>query len=58
MHALDYLQKTERYQPDLVVFLQCTSPLTLPEDIDGTGRALLDQNAASALAVTPFHHFL
>ncbi|MEP0639319.1 MAG: transferase, partial [Roseobacter sp.] len=34
-----------------------TSPLTIPEDIDGT-VALLRAGAASALGVTAFHHFL
>ena len=58
LHALEYLQQTEGYEPDLAVFLQCTSPLTSPEDIDGTIQALLDGNADSALAVMPFHYFL
>ena len=58
LHSLEYLQQTEKYKPDLIVFLQCTSPLTLPEDIDGTIQTLLSENADSALAVTPFHHFL
>ena len=58
LHALEYLQQTEGYEPDIVVFLQCTSPLTLPEDINGAVQALLDENADSALAVTPFHYFL
>jgi YrbI family 3-deoxy-D-manno-octulosonate 8-phosphate phosphatase len=58
LHALDYLKQTEDYEPDLVAFLQCTSPLTLPEDIEGTIQVLLDENADSALAVTPFHYFL
>jgi N-acylneuraminate cytidylyltransferase len=58
LHALDYLRQKEGYEPDLVVFLQCTSPLTSPEDIEGTIRALLDESADSALAVTPFHYFL
>jgi N-acylneuraminate cytidylyltransferase len=58
LHALEHLRSTEGYEPDLLVFLQCTSPLTLPEDIDGTVQALLDENADSALAVTPFHYFL
>lgn len=58
LHVLDHLANTDAYEPDLVVFLQCTSPLTLPEDIDGTIQALLDENADSALAVTPFHYFL
>lgn len=58
LHAVDYLQQTEGYKPILLVFLQCTSPLTLPEDIDGAAQALLDENADSVLAVTPFHCFL
>lgn len=58
LHTLEFLQQTEGYRSDLVVFLQCTSPLTLPEDIDGIVRTLLDENADSALSVTPFHYFL
>ena len=58
LHALNYLQQAEGYKPDITVFLQCTSPLTLPEDIDGTIKTLLEENADSALAVTPFHYFL
>jgi CMP-N-acetylneuraminic acid synthetase len=58
LHVLELLQKGEHYHPDILVFLQCTAPLTLPEDIDGTIKALLTENADSALAVTQFHHFL
>jgi YrbI family 3-deoxy-D-manno-octulosonate 8-phosphate phosphatase len=58
LHTLDYLEQTEGYKPALMVSLQCTSPLTLPEDMDGAIQALLDENADSVLTVTPFHHFL
>jgi N-acylneuraminate cytidylyltransferase len=58
LHTLEHLQQAESYQPDLLVFLQCTSPLTLAEDIDGTIQALLDANADSALAAIPFHYFV
>jgi len=58
LHVLDKLSSTEGYKPDLLVFLQCTSPLTLPEDIDGTVQVLLEEDADSALTVTPFYHFL
>ena len=58
LHTLETLRQSEGYQPDLVVFLQCTSPLTLAEDIDGTVQALIDQQADTALAVIPFHYFL
>jgi CMP-N-acetylneuraminic acid synthetase len=58
LHALEHLEKTTGHLPALLVFLQCTAPLTAPEDICGTVQALLDGNADSALAVTPFHYFL
>ncbi|MFC1813507.1 cytidylyltransferase domain-containing protein [Thermodesulfobacteriota bacterium] len=58
LHSLDYLEQTENYNPDLLVFLQCTSPLTKPEDIDGTIQILVKEKADTALAVTPFHYFL
>jgi N-acylneuraminate cytidylyltransferase len=58
LHTLDHLRETENYEADILVFLQCTSPLTIPEDIDGTIQALLDGNADTALAVIPFHYFL
>ncbi len=58
LHTLQVLQQEDGYQPDLLVFLQCTSPLTLAEDMDGTIQALLDQRADTALAVIPFHYFL
>lgn len=58
LHTLDALRRDEGYEPDLLVFLQCTSPLTLAEDIDGTVQALLEARADTALAVTPFHYFL
>lgn len=58
LHALAHLQQAKGYQPDLLVFLQCTSPLTLAKDIDGTIQALLEANADSALAAIPFHYFV
>tara|TARA_Y100000588_G_scaffold89019_1_gene95411 strand:- start:36799 stop:37977 length:1179 start_codon:yes stop_codon:yes gene_type:complete len=58
LHTLDHLKKTEGYVPEILIFLQCTSPLTLAEDIDGTVDALINDNADSALSVTPFHYFL
>ena len=58
LHALEHLRQAEGYQPDLLVFLQCTSPLTLAEDIDKTIQALLTAQADCALAVIPFHYFI
>ena len=58
LHVLETLQKKDGYIPDILVLLQCTSPLTLAEDIDGTIRKLLDSQADTALAVAPFHYYL
>jgi N-acylneuraminate cytidylyltransferase len=58
LHALEHLSATESYKPELLVFLQCTSPLTQAEDIDGTVEALRRENADSALTAVPFHGFL
>jgi N-acylneuraminate cytidylyltransferase len=58
LHVLDQLEAREGRLPEITVFLQCTSPLTAPEDIDGTLAALQDAGADSAVAVTPFHYFL
>lgn len=57
LHALDHLEQTEGGVPEHIVFLQCTSPLTVPEDISGT-LELLRAGADSALTVTAFHRFL
>jgi len=58
LHTMEFLEKSEGYKADQLVFLQCTSPLTLPEDIERTIQALNEQNADCALTVTAFRHFL
>lgn len=58
LHAIEHMKTTENYFPDLIVFLQCTSPLTLPVDINSTIDILINENADCALSVSPFHHFL
>ncbi|HKU44581.1 MAG TPA: acylneuraminate cytidylyltransferase family protein, partial [Polyangiales bacterium] len=57
LHALAALRE-QHYEPELVAFLQCTSPLTLAEDIDATIDRMLQEGADSALSVTPFHYFV
>ncbi|MGJ8724707.1 MAG: cytidylyltransferase domain-containing protein [Roseibacillus sp.] len=57
LHALDWLEKEDGYQPDVLVFLQCTSPFLRPEDIDGCLR-LIEDGADCAFTVAPSHAFL
>ena len=58
LHVLEKLYEDERYVPDIVVFLQCTSPLTLAEDIDGIIEKYLSEKADTALSVAPFHYYV
>ena len=54
-HVLDYLRETEGYEPDLVVFLQATSPVRTPGDIERAIGLLQDEDADSLVSVTPWH---
>lgn len=58
IHAIETIFAQERVLPDLVVFLQCTSPLRRSWDIDGAVKTLLEQGADSLLSVSPSHRFL
>jgi len=58
LHVLDELKRTTGKIPDILVFLQCTCPLTSTEDIDNTIATLLEKNADTAFTGTPSHYFL
>jgi len=58
IHALDVLRDEYGVEPELTVFLQCTSPLTTSDDVDDTINALMDAEADCALAVAPSHQFM
>jgi YrbI family 3-deoxy-D-manno-octulosonate 8-phosphate phosphatase len=47
LHALTRLRRDEGYDPDLVVFLQATSPLREPEDITNAIDSLIGAGADS-----------
>lgn len=57
LHGLETLDAAGK-TPDILVFLQCTSPFTTGADIDGVVGKLLETNADSALSIAPSHHFL
>lgn len=53
-HALDWLEGSEDYRPDVVVQLRPTSPLRPPSVVDAAVSALInDVNADSVRGVTP-----
>jgi len=57
LHALESLRADDA-EPELVMMIQCTSPLTSAADLDGTVQRLLDTGADSCFSAVPFHHFL
>lgn len=58
LHVLDTLRARESYEPETIAFLQCTSPLTMPEDVDATVRLVTEEGFDSAVTMTPFHYYL
>ncbi len=58
LHTLETLRDEQDYRPDAVAFLQCTSPLTMPEDIDGTVHLVLEEGYDTAVTMVTFHSFV
>ncbi len=58
VHTLDALASRDDYEPDLVVFLQCTSPLRQPDDIENAVQQLRSERADSLFSCCPSHGFL
>jgi CMP-N,N'-diacetyllegionaminic acid synthase len=57
IHALREIEKSG-INPELIVFLQCTSPLRTGLDIDRAIEQMRAENADSLLSVSPSHRFL
>lgn len=58
LHALDTLHDQESYEPELVVFLQVTSPLRRAGDISRAIEILDAQGADSLFSACPMHGFV
>ena len=57
-HTLDHLAASEGYQPDLVVFLQATSPLRAPHDVQAAVDRLVAEDADSLFSACLASHFV
>ena len=57
-HALDHLMDAEGYDPELVVFLQATSPIRQPDDIRKALETFHAQDADSLFSAGPFEGFV
>lgn len=58
LHVLDERLRSGGSDPDMVVFLQCTSPLRAADDIDRAIELFLQSQADSLLSVCVNHQFL
>ncbi len=57
LHAVNELEDREQFSPDHVIFLQCTSPLRKPGDIDAAVQIFVEEKADSLLSVSKSHQF-
>jgi CMP-N,N'-diacetyllegionaminic acid synthase len=57
-HVLNLLKETEAYTPDEIVFLQCTSPLRDPGDIDSAIDKFRKEECDSLFSATRFRKYL
>jgi N-acylneuraminate cytidylyltransferase/CMP-N,N'-diacetyllegionaminic acid synthase len=53
LHAAQWLADNEGYQPDMIMLLQPTSPLRIPEDIDRAIELIREKGADAIVSVTP-----
>jgi YrbI family 3-deoxy-D-manno-octulosonate 8-phosphate phosphatase len=58
LHVLDHLQDTQAYDPELIVFLQATSPLRRPNDIDNAINTFTNENADSLFSACAVQGFV
>jgi YrbI family 3-deoxy-D-manno-octulosonate 8-phosphate phosphatase len=58
LHALDYLRDEESYEPELVVFLQATSPIRRPNDVDEAVAELRRSGDDSLFSACRVHGFV
>jgi N-acylneuraminate cytidylyltransferase len=57
-HVLQHLRSSEGYVPDLVVFLQATSPIRQPDDISRAIQQLVAEGADSLFSACVVHGFV
>ena len=55
LHAIDWMEKKEKYLFDILVLLHVTAPLRNTEDIDNCIELLVKKNADNVFSVAPAH---
>ncbi len=57
-HSIKLLEEKEGYIPDIIVFLQCTSPLRRRTDVDEAIKTLLENDYDSVFSVFEKHYMI
>ena len=57
-HALHVMEEQDGIDPEIVVLLQCTSPIREPEDIDSAVSMVSSSSFDSVLSVSRSHRFI
>jgi len=58
LHVVDWLAEKEKYEPDILVFLQCTSPIRNENDIDNAITVFLESGADSLFSACRFKKYI
>ncbi len=58
LNVLDSISERQEALPELIVFLQCTSPLRKPDDIDNAINTLLEKEADSLFSAFVFNKYI
>tara|TARA_B100000427_G_scaffold327197_1_gene337412 strand:+ start:1667 stop:2830 length:1164 start_codon:yes stop_codon:yes gene_type:complete len=58
LHAIDYISQNDMHLNDYIIFLQCTSPLTTPKDIDLAFSKFLEEKYDSLFSAVNHHGFI
>lgn len=57
LHAINYIQKSNKEKIDIIVFLQATSPLRTSEDINNAMKLFISQKADSLFSAAVLEDF-
>lgn len=58
LHAIDGVREAHGFTPEVLIFLQCTSPFTTAEDIRGTLMTMVQRDADCAFTAVPWQGHL
>jgi N-acylneuraminate cytidylyltransferase len=58
LHVIDYLERKEGFYPNIIVLLQCTSPIRKKDDIDNAIKTLIHTDADCVFSACHFKDYI